>query len=63
MMRYHANGIDYELEEDWIDGWINVYEIHPETHERIPKIRARDMMHAQSYCNFTERINVPFNVL
>lgn len=59
-MKYYANGIEWEFEEQ-ADGWIGIYQI--DHGAKIPHIQAKDIEHAKSYCNYYERITVPFNVI
>lgn len=59
-MRYYANNIEWELEQ-LPDGWIAIYMIDNGT--KLPRIQAKDMEHAKSYCNMYERVNVPFNAI
>lgn len=61
-MRYYANGITWELIEE-SDGWWSIYEIHPVTQQRIPKLQAKDLAHAKSYCYLTETVNIPMQAI
>lgn len=59
---YRANRISYKF-VTMNDNWIAIFEYDHMRGEYIPLIQARDMEHAESYCDLREPIPVPVNKL
>ena len=69
---YSENGIgltDHSINQinykfcDMKDGWIGIFEVDSYSGTYTPKIQAKDMPHAISYCAMREPIPVPIQVL
>lgn len=57
-MHYYANGFNYKFEQEK-DGWWSIYRLHEATMKYIPVIQAKDLAHAESYCDLCEAVTVP----
>ncbi|WP_035293807.1 hypothetical protein [Clostridium sp. KNHs214] len=61
-IRYYANGFTYKLEQE-NDNWWSIYKYNDDTGEYYPQLQAKDLKHAQSWCDLHERVPVAINRL
>lgn len=61
-IKYYANGLDFKIEKEE-DGWYSIYQWNEYTMNYMPKIQAKDLEHAKTFCNFCEPKVVPLQKL
>jgi hypothetical protein len=61
-MNYYANGFTYKLKQE-DDNWWSIYRYNEDTGKYCPKIQAKDLEHAKSWCDLCERAPIAMSRL
>ena len=61
-MKYYANGLTFKLEQEE-DGWWSIYRLNEYIGKYIPQLQAKDLEHAQNYCDMQEPTLIPLERL